>query len=108
MSSVEADKREVTDLSGDGFIGTESFAALIKSMRLTTFGRGKKRYIRVRTRFLWPMDRPLIPEFAENGFTWNDILCCALHADMRLVEWYVYHTVCYSQKRSARNIVLPK
>lgn len=98
VSSIEADKREVSDLSGDGFIGTESFAAVIKRMSVKTFGRVKKKCIRVRARFLWPMDRPLIPEFSQNGFTWNDILCCALHADMRLVEWYVYHTVCYSQK----------
>ena len=36
VSSIEADKREVSDLSGDGFIGTESFAAVIKRMSVKT------------------------------------------------------------------------
>ena len=42
------------------------------------------------------MDRPLIAEFADNGFQWLDIICCAMHGDMRLVEWLCYHTICYS------------
>ena len=104
MASIESDLREVADLSSDCVSGSDTFCDAIKRLNVVcSRGRGRKAKgkqgsISVRIRFVWPMDRPLISEFDDNGFTWLDFLTCAMHGDMRLAEWYVYHTICYSAK----------
>lgn len=60
-------------------------------------GRGKRF---LRGRFFWEMDRPMRPEVADAGFTWDDFLMCVCHEPMRDMEWMLYCLIGYCRTRS--------
>ena len=62
------------------------------------WSRGKRL---LRGRFRLEMDRELVPELAENGFSWKDVCCCVVHGTMRRLEWNVYHILRTADKTMA-------
>ena len=58
----------------------------------------------IRVRVSSHSDRPLVPQLAKYGVTWNSICFCARHGDLRHVEWLLYLLLHKGQTRSDSDV----
>jgi hypothetical protein len=67
-----------------------------------TWSGASQRFLR--GRFKWGMTREMVPEAADNGWTWEDFVTCVCHEPMRDTEWLLYCMFGYCRTRSLEEI----